>query len=76
MTAQIPGIYYKHSETDMLCGYALIIGPEISLYDGGYDFYKFKFPPDYPRSPPVVELLTNDGTTRMHPTCIKIGKCA
>ena len=71
MTAQIPGIYYKHSETDMLCGYALIIGPEDSLYDGGYYFYKFKFPPDYPHSPPVVEFLTNDGTTRMHPNMYK-----
>ena len=66
-----PGIYYKHSETDMLCGYALIIGPEDSLYDGGYYFYKFKFPPDYPHSPPLVEFLTNDGMTRMHPNMYK-----
>ena len=65
------GIYYKHSETDMLCGYALIIGPEDSLYYGGYYFYKFKFPPDYPHSPPLVEFLTNDGTTRMHPNMYK-----
>ena len=64
-------IYYKHSETDMLCGYALIIGPEDSLYDGGYYFYKFKFPPDYPHSPPLVEFLTNDGMTRMHPNMYK-----
>ena len=65
------GIYYKHSETDMLCGYALIIGPEDSLYYGGYYFYKFKFPPDYPHSPPLVEFLTNDGETRMHPNMYK-----
>jgi len=65
------GIYYKHSETDMLCGYALIIGPEDSLYEGGYYFYKFKFPPDYPHSPPLVEFLTNDGETRMHPNMYK-----
>jgi ubiquitin-protein ligase len=71
MTVPEEGIFYKHSETDMLCGYALIIGPEGSLYDGGYYFYKFKFPPDYPHSPPVVEFLTNDGETRMHPNMYK-----
>jgi len=71
MTVQEEGIFYKHSETDMLCGYALIIGPEGSIYDGGYYFYKFKFPADYPHSPPVVEFLTNDGETRMHPNMYK-----
>jgi ubiquitin-protein ligase len=71
MTVPEEGIFYKHSETDMLCGYALIIGPEGSLYDGGYYFYRFKFPADYPHSPPVVEFLTNDGETRMHPNMYK-----
>lgn len=28
MTVPEEGIFYKHSETDMLCGYALIIGPK------------------------------------------------
>lgn len=74
MTVPEEGIFYKHSETDMLCGYALIIGPEGSLYDGGYYFYKFKFPADYPHSPPVVEFLTNDGETRMHPNMYKTRK--
>jgi ubiquitin-conjugating enzyme E2 Z len=71
MTAQVSGVHYMHSETDMLCGYAMIVGPEDSLYDGGYYFYKFKFPPDYPHSPPLVEFLTNDGETRMHPNMYK-----
>ena len=71
MTSPESGIYYKHSETDMMCGYALIIGPQDSLYEGGYYFYKFKFPHDYPHSPPVVEFLTNDGETRMHPNMYK-----
>ena len=43
MTCAETGIYYKHSETDMLRGYALIMGPPDSLYHGGYYFYKFKF---------------------------------
>ena len=71
MTCAETGIYYKHSETDMLRGYALIMGPPDSLYHGGYYFFKFKFPPDYPHSPPVVEFLTNDGETRMHPNMYK-----
>ena len=74
MMFPVSGIYYKHSETDMLCGYALIVGPEDSLYDGGYYFYKLKFPPDYPHSPPLVEFLTNDGETRMHPNMYKSRK--
>jgi ubiquitin-protein ligase len=74
MTAQVSGVHYMHSETDMLCGYAMIVGPEDSLYDGGYYFYKFKFPPDYPHSPPLVEFLTNDGETRMHPNMYKSRK--
>jgi ubiquitin-protein ligase len=74
MTCTETGIYYKHSETDMLRGYALVMGPPDSLYHGGYYFYKFKFPPDYPHSPPVVEFLTNDGETRMHPNMYKTRK--
>lgn len=74
MTCSEPGIYYKHSETDMLLGYALIMGPSDSLYSGGYYFFKFKYPPDYPHAPPVVEFLTNDGETRMHPNYYKSRK--
>ena len=74
MTANVSGVHYMHSETDMLCGYAMIVGPEDSLYDGGYYFYKFKFPPDYPHSPPLEEFLTNDGETRMHPNMYKSRK--
>jgi len=61
------GIYYRHSETDMLTGYAMIVGPADSLYFGGYFFFKFIFPTNYPHSPPVVQYLTNDGSTRFHP---------
>jgi len=74
VTKPEPGIYYKHSELDMSVGYAMIIGPKDSLYSGGYYFYKFKFPDDYPHTPPVVEFLTNDGVTRMHPNMYKTKK--
>ncbi len=61
------GIIYRHSETDMLTGYACIVGPAETLYFGGYYFYVFKFPTNYPHSPPVVSFITNTGNIRFHP---------
>lgn len=68
------GIYYKHDETDMLKGYALIIGPEFTPYFGGYYFFKFSYPSDYPFAPPVVTYLTTDGNTRFNPNLYNCGK--
>jgi len=68
------GIYYKHSETNMLEGWGLIIGPKDSLYRDGYYFFKFVFPTDYPHAPPTVTYCTNDGITRFHPNFYKTGK--
>jgi ubiquitin-protein ligase len=61
------GIMYQHSETDMLTGYACIVGPSDSLYFGGYYFFVFKFPTNYPHSPPIVSYLTNTNNIRFHP---------
>jgi ubiquitin-protein ligase len=61
------GIMYRHSETDILTGYACIVGPSDTLYFGGYYFYLFKFPTNYPHSPPVVSFITNTGNIRFHP---------
>lgn len=61
------GIIYRHSETDMLTGYACIVGPADSLYFGGYYFFVFKFPTNYPHSPPIVLYLTITGNIRFHP---------
>ena len=68
------GIYYKHDENDMLCGYALIMGPEETLYNYGYYLFKFTFPTDYPFSPPKLTYLTNNGHTRFHPNLYRTGK--
>ena len=61
------GIYYKHSDTNILKAYVMIVGQEDTLYFGGYYFFEVTFPPDYPHAPPLVEYLTNDGVTRFHP---------
>ena len=68
------GIYYKHDENNMLCGYALIMGPEETLYNYGYYLFKFSFPTDYPFSPPKLTYLTNNGRTRFHPNLYRTGK--
>ena len=68
------GIYYKHDETNMLLGYALIIGPNDTPYAYGNFLFKFEFPSDYPHRPPIVTYCTNDGYTRFHPNLYKNGK--
>jgi len=68
------GIHYIHDEDDILLGKALIIGPSDTPYANGYYFFKFKFPADYPYSPPHVTYHTNDGVTRFNPNLYRNGK--
>lgn len=68
------GIYYHHDDNNMLKGYALIIGPSETPYFGGYYFFKFEYPIDYPFSPPKVTYMTNNGITRFNPNLYKCGK--
>ena len=68
------GIYYAHDENNFLQGYAMVIGPNDSLYRYGAYCFKFKFPTNYPFSPPKLTYLTNDGNTRFHPNLYRNGK--
>jgi ubiquitin-conjugating enzyme E2 Z len=68
------GIFYMHSETDILKAYVMIIGQPDTLYFGGYYFFMIDFPVDYPYAPPVFTYLTNDTITRFHPNFYKMGK--
>jgi len=68
------GIHYIHDESDMLKGYALIIGPKETPYQYGYYFFRIEYPYDYPHRPPTVKYLTNDGSTRFHPNLYRNGK--
>lgn len=65
------GIYYKHDETDLLKGYALIVGPENTPYFGGYYLFEIQYPADYPYSPPNVLYSTNGDDVRFHPNLYK-----
>jgi ubiquitin-protein ligase len=68
------GIYYSHDENDITKGYAMIMGPEGTPYFGGYYFFMFDFPHDYPFSPPKVTFMTNDSVTRFNPNLYRCGK--
>ena len=68
------GVYYKHSDTNILKAYVLIVGPEDSLYFGGYYFFTIDFPLNYPYEPPLFTFIVSDSNTRFHPNFHKSGK--
>ena len=68
------GIYYIHDDTDMMKGYALIIGPSDTPYFGGYYFFEIMYPYDYPHSPPKIKYCTNGDDIRFNPNLYKCGK--
>ena len=68
------GIYYQHSDEEILKGHAVIIGPEDTPYHHGFYMFEFTFPSNYPFAPPVLKFLTNDGIARMHPNLYRSGK--
>ena len=68
------GIYYKHDEKDILKGYALVFGPQESLYDSGAYLFEVNYPDNYPHSPPVLKFCTGDGHVRFNPNLYRNGK--
>jgi ubiquitin-protein ligase len=61
------GIYYIHDDEDMMKGYAMIVGPEDTPYYGGFYFFEFNFPINYPYSPPILKYKTNVNNIRFNP---------
>ena len=68
------GIYYIHDDVDILKGYAMIIGQPDTPYFGGYYFFEFDFPTNYPHSPPSVKYRTNGNKIRFNPNLYICGK--
>jgi ubiquitin-conjugating enzyme E2 Z len=68
------GIYYIHDDTDIMKGYALIIGPSDTPYFGGNYFFELYYPHDYPHSPPKVKFMTNGNNVRFNPNLYTCGK--
>jgi ubiquitin-protein ligase len=67
-------IYYIHDDSDIMKGYALIIGPSDTPYFGGNYFFEFNYPSDYPHSPPKVTYCTNGHNIRFNPNLYICGK--
>ena len=57
------GIIYSHSEDNLLKGYAVVFGPQDTIYGNGAYLYEIKFPKTYPFSPPIITNLTR---TKIH----------
>lgn len=68
------GIYYIHDDSDMLKGYAMIVGPTDTPYFGGFYFFEITYPYDYPHSPPKVKYCTNGNNIRFNPNLYTCGK--
>lgn len=68
------GIHYIHDSDNIKKGYALIIGPEETIYSHGMYFFEFNYPDDYPFSPPKVMYLTNGKGVRFNPNLYRNGK--
>ena len=68
------GIYYIHDDSDIMKGYALIIGPSDTPYFGGNYFFEFNYPSDYPHTPPKVTYCTNGNNIRFNPNLYVCGK--
>jgi len=68
------GIYYIHDEDNMLRGYAMIIGPEETIYEDGFFFFEIKIPYNYPYAPPKVIFNTQGDNIRFHPNLYRNGK--
>jgi ubiquitin-conjugating enzyme E2 Z len=68
------GIYYIHDDTDILKGYAMIVGPSDTPYFGGFYFFELNYPNDYPHSPPIVIYCTNGNDIRFNPNLYKNGR--
>ena len=68
------GIYYIHDDSDMLKGYAMIVGPAETPYFGGFYFFEIHYPCDYPHNPPKVKYCTNGNGIRFNPNLYTCGK--
>lgn len=68
------GIYYNIFNDNIFNIQVLIIGPKDTPYYGGFYFFDFFFPNDYPHSPPHVEYKTTYDNIRFNPNLYNNGK--
>lgn len=68
------GLFWIPSDDEVGFGYAVIMGPIDTPYDGGAFCFEVRFPANYPFEPPAFKYLTNDGRTRFNPNLYTNGK--
>ena len=67
------GIYIEFDENDITRAKVLLVGPDDSLYQGGFLFFTVNFPTNYPFSPPVIKYHKGNNV-RIHPNIYVNGK--
>lgn len=70
----LENIFINFNEENMFKITALIIGPDETPYEGGFFFFTFTFPNNYPFYPPKVSFDTIDGKVRFNPNLYQQGK--
>lgn len=68
------GIYCIMDEEDITMMRAMIVGPKDTPYEGGCYYFLFRFPKNYPFSPPTVTIETRDKRIRLNPNFYTCGK--
>lgn len=70
------GIYYEHDMDNFMQGHAMILGPKDTPYENGLFFFHFRFPENYPFSPPTVKFHnhTRSQRVRINPNLYENGK--
>lgn len=63
------GIHCLHDDADLTKGTAMLIGPPDTPYQGGFYFFSFTFPPNYPNRPLQFKFHSFDESrqVRFHP---------
>jgi ubiquitin-conjugating enzyme E2 Z len=65
------GIYFNINDENINIVYAMLVGPKDTPYEGGFYFFKFEYPNDYPMSPPLATFYTK-GHIKNGPLNIKV----
>jgi ubiquitin-protein ligase len=65
---------YADFPEDLTKAYVMIIGPEDTPYYGGFYFFDFSFPENYPFAPPHVKYMTQGENCRFNPNLYVNGK--
>lgn len=68
------GIYFHYPDDNIGNMKALIIGTDGTPYEGGFYFFDFEYPSEYPKYPPKVKFCSTDGNSRMNPNLYSKGK--